>query len=524
MALLAYKNITTSKIGYTHTEGDDYMNDEVLIAGAGPTGLALAVGLEKHDIPFTIIDENSGPGTTSRAIVVHARTLELYRQYGLDQTLVDTGMIEEEAHFYRERRLIGRIPFYKTGEGLSPHPYILTLAQDIHEQLLIDYLKTKGIYVEWETELTEVINHDDHVQSTLDKKGTQESRRYKYVCGCDGAHSSVRKSLGIDFPGKTNEEVFFVADVENRSSFKGFSIGFRNKLFSLAFKIRTTENIRLIGIIPESVNQEELTTFDPLVPFVEDILPVKVGHVNWFSQYKIHHRVVSHYIEGNTILVGDAAHIHSPAGGQGMNTGIGDAFNLSWKLAAVIKEKMGEALLETYESERIAFARRLVATTDRLFKIMVDSEVLRKFIIPVLAPKAMRSNTVRHLFFKTVSQINLNYHHSEISEGRSGRVKAGDRLPWLPLEDGDNHEYLNSVDWQIHVYGKLTREIKRLSDRTGIPVHYTPWVKSFKDRRIKKNSVFLIRPDGYIAAATVIQRPKILSDYIDTHEVRMINI
>ena len=194
--------------------------------------------------------------------------------------------------------------------------------------------------------------------------------------------------------------------------------------------------------------------------------------MNWFSTYRVHHRVADHFGRGRAFLLGDAAHIHSPSGGQGMNTGIGDAVNLAWKLAAVLQGRADTALLDTYEPERIAFARRLVATTDRAFTVVTSAgpvaRRVRVDVVPRLLPAVFASSAFRRLMFRTVSQIAITYRGSSLSEGRAGRVAGGDRLPWIPA---DNFSPLASLDWQVHVYGAAAAGIRETCGRRGLALH-----------------------------------------------------
>ncbi len=185
--------------------------------------------------------------------------------------------------------------------------------------------------------------------------------------------------------------------------------------------------------------------------------------MNWFSTYHVHHRVTEHFRKGRAFLLGDAAHIHSPAGGQGMNTGIGDAINLAWKLAAVLAGRAGDDLLDSYEAERIGFARRLVATTDRVFSFATAegtlADILRTRIAPLLIPRVAAFDAVREYLFRTVSQITLNYRGGPLSRGAAGHVHGGDRLPWVRIDGADNFASLASMDWQVHVYGSPGAEL-----------------------------------------------------------------
>ena len=236
---------------------------------------------------------------------------------------------------------------------------------------------------------------------------------------------------------------------------------------------------------------------------------IDVAKVNWFSTYHVHHRVADHFRKGRAFLLGDAAHIHSPVGGQGMNTGIGDAVNLAWKLAAVLRGRAEASLLDSYEPERIAFARRLVATTDRAFTGVTSSgataRLVRLRLVPLLFPLLFRFRPVRRLMFRTVSQTAVNYRGSSLSEGRAGPVHGGDRLPWVEPESpgtgADNFTPLDSIDWQVHVYGEASTEIRTACDRRKLPLHVFAWRPAMRRTGLRRNAVYLVRPDGYVALA-----------------------
>ena len=200
-------------------------------------------------------------------------------------------------------------------------------------------------------------------------------------------------------------------------------------------------------------------------------------------------------------MLGDAAHIHSPVGGQGMNTGIGDAVNLAWKLASALKEPLSEALLDSYEPERIAFAQRLVATTDRAFTGVLNPGALARFVrtqaVPLIAPALFRVPAMRRLAFRTVSQTAVNYRDSPLSSGEAGTVHGGDRLPWVR----DNFAKLTSLAWQIHVYGNAAPDLQALADRRKMPLHVFAWHSAMEHTGLKRDAAYLVRPDGYVGLA-----------------------
>lgn len=479
------------------------MEKKVLISGAGPSGLALAISLSRQGTPFTIIDRDEGPGTTSRAMAVQARTLELYEQLGVVNKIVINGMIVNEVNFFKNKNHLAQIPMGLIGREMSEFPYVLVLSQDVHERILVDALKEAGHEVRWNHELKRFRDDGDMVEAEMDTPDGTVTEEFAYICGCDGASSTVRKALDIEFAGGTYNPVFFVADVESESLMESPSIGFRNENFCLGFPIRTIDQVRLIGVIPDEYMEdgEAPGDFSGMQAYAESILPVKIKKVNWYSSYRSHHRVADSFRRGRVFLVGDAGHVHSPAGGQGMNTGIGDAVNLAWKLSAALKGKASEGILDTYETERIKFARTLLTTTDRLFKFMVNKQRLRNFVIPVFIPRLLRFDNMKERLFRTLSQIHIDYQESGLSSGEAGKVKGGDRLPWIGRGEVNNHRPLRSLDWQIHVYGKMAGEVETIADETGLSVFHMPWDESVEDAGIEKDSIFLVRPDGHISVA-----------------------
>ena len=205
--------------------------------------------------------------------------------------------------------------------------------------------------------------------------------------------------------------------------------------FCIVLPVRRAGAVRLIGIVPSELANDASIGFDDVRASAVAKTGLRIEAVNWFSTYHVHHRVADSFRRGRAFLLGDAAHIHSPAGGQGMNTGIGDAINLAWKLAATVQKRADAKILASYEPERIAFARRLVATTDRLFQTVTDASLLNSFwrntLLPRLLPFALRFEAIGHLMFRTISQIEISYRASPLSLGTAGRIHGGDRLPWV---------------------------------------------------------------------------------------------
>ena len=237
---------------------------------------------------------------------------------------------------------------------------------------------------------------------------------------------------------------------------------------------------------------------------------MEVRKVYWFSTYRLHHRVAESFRSGRVFLLGDAAHLHSPVGGQGMNTGIGDAFNLGWKLAAVLFGDWSDSVLDSYEPERIAFARGLVATTDRVFSILSGSGRLAQFfrtmVAPTIPPLIMRTVWGRRFAFRVLSQIAVKYRNSPLSRGRAGGVRGGDRLPWVPTpgdpcELQDNFEPLESMNWQAHVYGEAAQPVGAFCNERRLRLYGFTWQPAMRRAGLRQNTLYLVRPDGHVAYA-----------------------
>lgn len=503
------------------------MKPQILIVGAGPTGLDLAYSLARFDIPFRIIEKKSGTGTASRALAVHARILEHYQQLGISERIVKQGQPILSLDLSDGKEVKANLKFRDFGKGLSPFPMILSLPQDEHEDILVDELNKLGIHVEWDTELSSFTDTGEGVKAILKKEGiSEETADFDYLCGCDGAGSTVRKGLGFDFPGGTYKQLFFVADVETEipeDEMEKMDMYMDDDGFMLYMSVRNDQTKRILGVVPEDLSQIPDIEYHHIREYVETKIKVNASHVNWFSTYRVHYRVSEHFSKGRIFILGDAGHLHSPAGGQGMNTGIGDAFNLSWKLAAVLQGKAAPSLLDTYETERIAFARRLVATTDRAFQTIINQHLrgtlLRKVAVPYILPSMFKLAFVKKTGFKILSQIHINYRDSALSKGKAGKVFAGMRLPWIQFADSDNFSPLQSVDWQIHVYGKASIELLDFANMHSLAVHEFAWGSQMDEAGFRQDALYLVRPDGHVAVANKKQDIGVLKNYLDEFQI-----
>jgi len=499
---------------------------DVLIIGAGPTGLVLGLWLTRLGVRVRIIDKTAEPGTTSRALAVQARTLELYDQLGLADAVVKRSRAALAANLWVTGKRRAHLAFGDMGAGISPYPYPVIFPQDEHERLLLESLAKSGVQVERSTELLDFEMADRVVARIKGPAGTVDTCRAAYVAGCDGAHSRVREALNIGFAGGTYEHIFYVADVEATGSLMNgeIHVGLDRSDFLALFPLKDEGRARLVGTVSDqALIQRQTLTWDDVNTLAMGWMPVKVARVNWFSTYHVHHRVADRFRKGRAFLLGDAAHIHSPVGGQGMNTGIGDAVNLAWKLAWVLQRRADESILESYEPERIGFARRLVKTTDQAFTAVTSSGPIARFvrldIVPAVLPLLFSFGPMRRLLYRTVSQTDFNYRTSPLSAGQVGSVHGGGRLPWVKLNETDNFAPLTALDWQVHVYGEATNDLRKICANRVLRLHVFPWGDDMSRAGLSRNAVVLLRPEGYIAVATFPSQAGRIADYLDAHHI-----
>jgi 2-polyprenyl-6-methoxyphenol hydroxylase-like FAD-dependent oxidoreductase len=422
----------------------------VLIVGAGPTGLMLACQLALHDVSFRIIDKNEDHTTQSRALVVQARSVEIFGQMDIAQEALELGEKAKAVNVVVNGKRVLHMNVRDIGEGLTPYPYLLMLEQSKTEKLLNDFLAHRGHRVERQTALLDVTQDAHSVTATIKHTNRQEEvLQVDWLVGADGAHSVVRDKLNIPFAGKTYQQSLFVLDCEVSLHFPSdeMYIAFAESAFAGFFPL-TNGRCRVIGTVPEACEGKDAVSFEEVAKdFAQRLnMDVSLRNPEWIALYHSHHRAVSAFRKGRCFLAGDAAHIHSPVGAQGMNTGLQDAYNLAWKLALVGQGKAKAALLDTYHEERAPIAHNLVQTTDRAFNVVTSEDPLMKtvrmHVLPVLmqtaVPLAQKQRFIREAGFKTISQIGLHYRQSDLSQEDPHSSfphhapKPGDRVPYLP--------------------------------------------------------------------------------------------
>jgi 2-polyprenyl-6-methoxyphenol hydroxylase-like FAD-dependent oxidoreductase len=505
------------------------INTDVIIIGAGPTGLSLACQCIRYGIDFVVVEKNATVTPFSKAIGVQARTLEVYDQIGLAQPAIERGTIARRVRLVEGGEVRGEMHLENFGKDLSQYPYMLMLEQSKNEELLYQYVRSHGRDVRWNTELENFSQDETGVTAQIKTpSGESETIRGKFLVGCDGASSPVRHGLGLTFEGSTFERHFYVADarVDWDLPHDALHVCLAKEVFVAFFPMPGENRYRVIGTFPESKNEEQgEVVYEEIEKEIKEQakLDLELSDVRWFSLYKVHSRRVNKFSKGRCFLAGDSAHIHSPAGAQGMNTGIQDAYNLAWKLALVVKGVAKQELLDSYNEERLANAQRLLESTDRMFELAAGSHWLMAFIrttiFPPVAGFVASLESVSKRVFPLISQIGINYRNFSLSEhtdDESDDVKAGDRLPYFLIDGQSIFDKLKEPKFHLLLFSNNERQ-DACEQKFGdlVDCHVIPITERVKEifEREDEFSVFL-RPDNYIAFISSELSPRMVSEYL----------
>jgi 2-polyprenyl-6-methoxyphenol hydroxylase-like FAD-dependent oxidoreductase len=492
------------------------MDTDVIIVGAGPTGLMLANQLARRGIRIRLIDSNMHAVRESRALGVQARTLEIYQKLGVVDRALELGQVASGGNVWSGGAKKGRIAFGPAGSGLTPYPYIFILGQDDNEHILADRLRDFGSTVDRGLTLIATESRQDGVVATVRRAdGSTEHVQAAWLAACDGAHSAVRELNNIKFVGGEYEQVFYVADVDMTGTLvpKDFNMDLWRGGFHLFFPMHGHDHWRIVGLVPASLRERRDLTFADVSPSVVNACggDIRVACCSWFSIYRIQHRAAAAFRKDRIFLVGDAAHIHSPIGAQGMNTGLQDAYNLAWKLALVVQGTARHTLLDSYDAERLPIARALLRTTDRAFRFAVADNaftgIMRTHIAARAAACLLGFRKLQRFGFRFVSQIAIQYRSGPLSEAHAGvsrrSPRAGDRFPWLRLRkrgadtDEDLFQTLDDLRFQLLIFGQTPATFDVSLDSLVQMTEYDDQ-EALTDAHISTPSFYLVRPDGYI--------------------------
>jgi 2-polyprenyl-6-methoxyphenol hydroxylase-like FAD-dependent oxidoreductase len=512
---------------------------DVLVVGAGPTGLTLAAQLRAFGTGFRVVDRQLDRVHESRALAVQPRTLEVLTGLGVAETMVERGNPGVRLQVHSGARTIER-PLFDMGLDDTAYPFLLFLSQAETEATLGEHLAGHGVSVERGVELVGMRDEPGHVACTLrhHDDGRTERVDARYVVGCDGAHSGVRTHAGIDFTGAAYPQTFVLADLDA----DGLEPGAVHVHLSRAgmlffFPLGHPAPWRLLGMRPSADALTGPGDEPPDLAFLQSLADsytaarVQLRDPVWTTWFRLHHRHAGGYRSGRAFLAGDAAHVHSPAGAQGMNTGIQDAWNLGWKLALVADGTADPALLDSYEAERQPVGRDVLRFTDRAFTIATSANslvgLLRAHVAPRLIGAVLRSVRGRAVGFRALSQLAIGYRASPAVHDGEPRLRpgprAGDRLPDAPVSlDGRPltlHRSLAAPAFHLLLSGSPgdwpAEDAEVLGGRDAALVHVhrlmrTPRPGALVDvdghahRRLGVDGAHrvchhLIRPDGHIA-------------------------
>jgi 2-polyprenyl-6-methoxyphenol hydroxylase-like FAD-dependent oxidoreductase len=486
-------------------------NTRVVIVGAGPTGLSMAAQLLRYNIDFIILEKKEQTTPLSKAIVIQARTLEIFQELGIAEKAIREGQVTNGMNLFSKGKQKAAINIAGLGKGLSPFPFALSLEQSKTEKLLVEHLAANQKQVQWQAEFTHVVQNETGITVHYNLAGQEQTIEAMYVVGCDGAGSLVRHQMGLTFEGDTVPKIFYVADVKlkspviNKNELFFFMI---RKGFILFFPMEGGGHYRIVGILPDAAGVNANFNFTDIEdPIKQQInVPVDFEELRWFSSYKVHSRKASSFGNERMYIAGDAAHIHTPAGGQGMNTGIQDAYNLAWKMAYTIRQEVNSTVLKTYDAERGENAKNLLQTTDRIFDFMSGTNAFWNFIrlnfFPTIMGLITKNPLVRKRAFPLLSQTAITYLHSELTIPSSiGKLKAGVRMAHFIFSDGTAIlGHLTEPAFKILFFGNNDSNSSHHLSNIKIKIV----AKAFTEIPValfgkEKNFYILLRPDNHIS-------------------------
>jgi 2-polyprenyl-6-methoxyphenol hydroxylase-like FAD-dependent oxidoreductase len=460
------------------------LDTDILIVGAGPVGLFLANECARRGLRWRIIEARPTQSTHSKALAIFPRTLEIFDMAGIAEPFLEAANRVTSVAVITHGQTLAHMRF--TPEE-SPYPFISMVPQDLTERLLAEQLRRRGGVVEYETSFVSAVQRHDDVIVTLERKGDRFELNAAFVVGCDGAHSAVRHLLNVPFEGAQYDSLFMLADMETNDALPADELQLCPSEFGPAaiFPMSATRR-RLVATVEKA--EEDAPSLELVRQILRERAPagIEARALHWSSFFRVHHRQAGRMRVGRMFIAGDAAHIHSPYGGQGMNTGLHDVWNLVWKLELVLRGHGNELLLESYSAERRPVIKHVIETTDILTKVMGTPNKLAQVLRNAVIPMVSRLAPFHHAFVRRLSELGIAYHGSPIVEG------AGERYFEDSLRGGA---------------GILSRFVLLLGGDAGPAVMGAArqLAEAFSDlvelRTGTAKNIMLVRPDGYVAYA-----------------------
>jgi len=456
------------------------VDTDVLIVGAGPVGLFLANECARRGLRFRIIEANASQSEHSKALAIFPRTLEIFDMAGLVGPFLEAANRVTSVAVVAHQRTLAHMRF---APRQSPYPFIAMVPQDITERLLVLQLLRAGEAVEYQTRFVSATEQEDCVSVTLDRRGVPINLRASFLVGCDGAHSAVRRLLDLPFEGGEYEASFMLADVETNDALPGDEMHLcPNECGPLAIFPMSATRRRIVATVETTEGES------PSLGLVQQLLSqrgprgIEATRLHWSGYFRIHHREVAKLRVGRTFIAGDAAHIHSPFGGQGMNTGLQDVWNLVWKLDLAVRGHASESLLDSYTAERRPVIKQVLETTDLLTKAMATPSKFAQILRDMLIPAVSHLPPFRRAFVRRLSGLGIAYRHSPIIEGDGERYFD----EWQRGGNGIGSHYVLLTNSDLSSHEHTRRFVESVGDIVDL-------------RRASGDHTVLVRPDGYVA-------------------------
>ncbi len=475
----------------------------VLVTGAGPVGLTLAMSLARRGVPVRIVDRNGGRTDKSKALVIWPRTLELLDIQGCAGEFIAAGIEGHGTRMHANGKELLQVHF---DLARSPYRYALLIPQSETERVLEGQLATLGVTVERETELVSFEQDEGGVDAVLNKSGREERVRVPWLAGCDGAHSVVRDGIGASFEGTTMPSDWVLGDVriDGKLAHDEIDICWTDAGVLALFPI-VGNRFRIIADVGASIAGPPAS---PTLPQLQALLDtrgppgLKAHDPVWVSGFRINERKVRDYSHGRVFLAGDAAHIHSPAGGQGMNTGMHDAVNLAWKLALVVNGPARPSLLDSYSPERSAIGTQVLHNAARLTEIGITHNPLLRGLRDLAAETLGHLHVVQQKIVDQLTEVDLHYADSPltiVAHGHARRPAPGERAPDVPLADGSRlHEALRGGRFVVLAVGVAAPTLPVALEGLAQSAAAAP------NDSYDAGHLYLVRPDAYVAQSTGI--------------------